>query len=82
MVDSNKKGNCDIFDVIISGVINFAIFYFFISLYNILINNEPLLSGPRALVSVFAVVCIYFLSNGYHSMLNKIRNFRNENTDK
>lgn len=82
MVDRNKKGNFDIFDVIMSGVINFAIFYFFISLYNTLINNEPLLSGPRALVSVFAVVCIYFLSNGYYSVLNKIRNVRDENTDK
>lgn len=81
MVDRNKKGKCDIFDVIISGVINFVIFYFFISLYNIFINNEPLLSGPRALVSVFAVGCIFFLSNGYYSVLNKIRRFRNGNTD-
>lgn len=82
MVDRNTKENCDIFDVIIPSVINFVIFYFIISLYNIFVNNEPIVSVPRALVSVYAVVCIYFESNGYHSVLNKIRNYRDENTDK
>lgn len=82
MVFRNKQRNCDIADAIISGVINFVIFYSFISLYNIFVNNEPIISGPRALVSVFAVVCIYFLSNGYYSVLNKIRNYKDENTYK
>ncbi|CAD5355674.1 conserved protein of unknown function [Enterobacter cancerogenus] len=82
MVVRNKQRNCDIADAIISGVINFVIFYSFISLYNTFVNNEPIISGPRALVSVFAVVCIYFLSNGYYSVLNKIRKYKDENTYK
>lgn len=82
MVFRNKQRNCDIADAIISGIINFAIFYSFISLYNIFVNNEPIISVSRALVSVFAVVCIFFLSNGYYSVLNKIRNYRDENTYK
>jgi len=82
MVFRNNQRNCDIADAIISGVINFVIFYSFISLYNIFVNNEPIISVSRALVSVFAVVCIFFLSNGYYSVLNKIRNYRDENTYK
>ena len=82
MVFRNNQRNCDIADAIISGVINFVIFYSFISLYNIFVNNEPIISVSRALVSVFAVVCIFFLSNGYYSVLNKIRNYKDENTYK
>lgn len=75
MVERNKKVTFGISDLVISGVINSVIFYFFISLYEIFINNEPIVSGPRILVSLFAVICIYFLSNGYYSALNKIRKF-------
>lgn len=81
MVERDKQGNRARSDIILSGVLNFATFYFFISLYDIFINYEPAVSGPRALVSVFAVGCIYFLSNGYYSILNKIRTFRDENSD-
>lgn len=69
-------------DVIISGVINFTILYFFISLYNIYFNNEDLVSIPRIMVSAFAVICIYFLSNDYFSILYKIRGIKNERANK
>lgn len=75
MVEKNKKVSFGISNVVISGAINFVIFYFFISLYDIFINNEPIVSGPRILVSLFAVVCIYFLSNGYYSAFNNTMKF-------
>jgi hypothetical protein len=85
MTDKKTKGTSNgkiITDVIISGFINFSILYFFFSLYNIYFNNEDLVSLPRILVSAFAVVCIYFLSNDYFSVLYKIRDMKNERTDK
>lgn len=69
-------------NIIISGLINTFIFYVVVSLYDFYFNNEPLISASRVLVSVFAVTCMYFMSNDYFSIFNKIRSMKHERTDK
>lgn len=69
-------------NIIISGLINAFIFYVLVSLYDFYFNNEPLISASRVLVSVFAVTCMYFMSNDYFSIFNKIRSMKHERTDK
>lgn len=69
-------------DTVISGVINFVVFYISLSTYNVYVHNESIFSLSRMLLSVFAILCGYFIGNNHNSILYKIRKLKNERVTK
>lgn len=63
-------------DIILAGSILFSVLYSVFSLCDVLLNDADILLAPRALLSVFAIGCICFLSNDYFWLLNYIRNMK------
>ncbi|MFV3023132.1 hypothetical protein ACNI4H_00850, partial [Klebsiella aerogenes] len=64
------------------GAFSILSFIFCFLVVRCFVDDADILLAPRALLSVFAIGCIYFLSNAYFWLLNYIRNMKDERANK